>query len=127
MWAIASGGMSNHDVLRVATITGAEAIGFAKELGSLEAGKLADLLVLDRNPLENIRNTTALRYVMKNGELYEAETLDQVWPAQKKLPRQYWWDLEPTPRKGAPARPMTTLTGFGQGVQSGGSAKRFER
>lgn len=105
MWAIATGGLPAHDVLKVATINGAEAIGLGKELGSLEAGKLADLLVLDRNPLENIRNTTAIRYVMKNGELYEAETLDQVWPARKKLPRQYWWDLEPTPRPGAPARP----------------------
>jgi Tol biopolymer transport system component len=110
MWAIATGGMPTHDVLKVATIYGAEAIGFGKELGSLEAGKLADLLVLDRNPLENIRNTTALRYVMKNGELYEAETLDQVWPSQKKLPRQYWWDLEPTPRQGAPVRPTVTPT-----------------
>ena len=105
MWAIASGGMSNHDVLRVATVFGAEAIGFAKELGTLEAGKLADLVVLDRNPLENIRNTTAIRYVMKNGELYEADTLDQIWPVQRKLPRQYWWDLEPAPRRGAPTRP----------------------
>jgi cytosine/adenosine deaminase-related metal-dependent hydrolase len=111
MWAIASGGMSSHDVLRVATIFGAESIGFGKELGSLEAGKLADLLVLDRNPLDNIRHSIALRYVMKNGALYEADTLDQVWPTRKKLPRQYWWDLEPTPRKGAPARPMTSFTG----------------
>jgi hypothetical protein len=105
MWAIASGGMAPHDVLKVATINGAQAIGFEKDLGSLEAGKLADLLVLDRNPLENIRNTTALRYVMKNGELYQADTLDEIWPAQKKLPRQYWWDLEPTVRPDAPVRP----------------------
>jgi hypothetical protein len=42
---------------------------------------------------------------MKNGELYDSDTLDQVWPQQKKLPRQYWWDLEPTLRKTAPTRP----------------------
>lgn len=108
MWAIASGGMTPHEVLKVATINGAEAIGFQKDLGSLEAGKLADLIVLDRNPLENIRNTAAIKYVMKNGELYQADTLDQVWPAQKKLPRQYWWDLEPNIRPGAPARPSLT-------------------
>ena len=46
-----------HDVLRVATIFGAEAIGHEKDLGSLEAGKLADLQVLDKNPLDDIRNT----------------------------------------------------------------------
>jgi Tol biopolymer transport system component len=105
LWAIGSGGMSNHDVLRAGTIFGAEAIGFGKSLGSIEKGKLADLLVLDRNPLENIRNTNSVRYVMKNGELYEAETLDQIWPQQKKLPQQYWWDRDPLPRKDAPPRP----------------------
>lgn len=108
MWAIASGGMPNLEVLKIATINGAEAIGMGKDLGSLEPGKLADLLVLDKNPLDNIRNTTSIKYVMKNGELYEADTLDQVWPQQKKLPRQYWWDLEPTPRKTAPTRPSIT-------------------
>jgi Tol biopolymer transport system component len=113
LWAIQSGGMSNHDALKVGTIVGAEAIGFGKDLGSLEKGKLADLIVLDRNPLDDIRNTNSVRMVMKNGELYDAETLDQVWPQQKKLPRQYWWDLEPPVRKGAPLPPAlkkTTIT-----------------
>ncbi len=111
LWAIASGGMSNQDVLKVGTIFGAEAIGMGKDLGTIEKGKLADLLVLDRNPLENIRNTNSVRFVMKNGELYDAETLDQIWPQQKKLPRQYWWDLEPTLRKTAPSRPSITTNG----------------
>jgi len=108
LWAIASGGMPNHEVLKVGTIYGAQAIGMAKDLGTLQKGKFADLIVLDRNPLENIRNTNSVRYVMKNGELYDAETLDQVWPQPRKLPRQYWWDLEPTMRKTAPARPSIT-------------------
>lgn len=105
LWAIASGGMKPHDVLRVGTIFGAEAIGLAADLGSIEPGKLADLIVLDANPLDDIRRTNTIRYVMKNGELFDGDTLDQVWPEAKKLPRQYWWDLEPAPRTDAPPRP----------------------
>ena len=76
----ASGGLTPHETLQVVTIFSAEAIGLQQDVGSLEAGKLADLLVLDRNPLENIRNTNSIRYVMKNGELYEGDTLNMVWP-----------------------------------------------
>jgi imidazolonepropionase-like amidohydrolase/Tol biopolymer transport system component len=94
-WNLQSGGLSNHDTLKVITIYGAEAIGMQQDLGSLESGKLADLVVLDRNPLENIRNTNSVRYVMKNGELYDADTLNMIWPQQKPLPKQFWWDTEP--------------------------------
>lgn len=68
MWALAKG-MRNHDVLRAATLRGADAIGLGQELGSLAVGKLADLIVLDRDPLVNIRHTNSIRYVMKNGAL----------------------------------------------------------
>jgi hypothetical protein len=90
LWAVQSGGMNNHDALRVATILGAEAIGMGKDLGSLEGGKLADLLVLDANPLENIRNTNTIRYVMKNGRLYDGNTLDEVWPTAKTAADEQW-------------------------------------
>jgi Tol biopolymer transport system component len=95
LWAMAAGGMSNHDVLRVGTIHGANAIGMEQDLGSLEPGKLADLIVLDANPLEDIHNTNTVRFVMKNGRLYEAETLNEVWPRQRTLPRMWWWGTEP--------------------------------
>jgi Tol biopolymer transport system component len=92
MWALASGGMTPREVLRAATQHGAEAIGYEQDLGTLERGKLADLLVLDKDPLEDIRNTKSIRYVMKDGVLYEGDTLDQVWPQRKPLPRLWWWD-----------------------------------
>jgi imidazolonepropionase-like amidohydrolase len=70
--------MPAHEILRTATIVGADAIGLATELGSLEPGKLADLQVLDRNPLENIRNTDSIRFVMLDGRIYQGATLQQI-------------------------------------------------
>ena len=95
LWAMAAGGMKPHDVLRVATSNGAHAIGMEQDLGSIEPGKLADLIVLDSNPLEDIHNTNTVRYVMKNGRLYEGDTLNEVWPRQRTLPRMWWWGTEP--------------------------------
>jgi Tol biopolymer transport system component len=100
LWAMASGGLSNHDALRVATIMGAEGIGLGRDLGSIEPGKLADLVVLDANPLDNIRNTNTVRYVMINGRLYNADTLAETYLRVRPAPRFYWQGQEPNTAAG---------------------------
>jgi imidazolonepropionase-like amidohydrolase/Tol biopolymer transport system component len=102
LWMMASGGMKPHAALKAATIDSADAIGFAKDIGSLEVGKLADLLVLDANPLDDIKNSSKIAEVMKNGRLYDAATLNETYPRQKPLDAQWWWKLEPPtpPAKG---------------------------
>src|SRR5687767_3809501 len=93
-WSMAWDKLKPHDALRIATLGGAEAIGRGKDVGSIETGKLADLVVLDANPLDNIRNTNTIRFVMKNGRLYDGNTLDEVYPRQKKN-TFYWQTGEP--------------------------------
>lgn len=92
-WMFTQGGMSNHDALKVATINGANYIGVGEHLGSLEPGKLADLIVIDGNPLEDIYDTENVVYTMVNGRLYDASTMNEIGNySRERLP--FWWERE---------------------------------
>ena len=95
LWALASGGLTATEALTAATRHGAEIIGVAQDIGTVETGKLADLVVLNSDPMDNIRNTADLALVVKGGEVYEADTLNQIWPEQKPLPPQWWQSQRP--------------------------------
>jgi adenine deaminase len=91
IWMMQQGGMTNHQALQTATINPALSLGLDKYIGSLEVGKLADLIVLDNNPLENIRNTESVRYTMVNGRLYDAETMNEI--GLREMPRlPFFWE-----------------------------------
>ena len=87
LWMFHQGGLSTHDCLRTATINGATALGLDKHVGSLKKGKLADLIVLNSNPLEDIRKSEDIAQVMKNGRLYDGMTLAEVYPRKTKPPK----------------------------------------
>ena len=78
LWMFEQGGMTPLQSLQAATIAGARYLGLDHDIGSLEPGKLADLIVLDANPLENLRNTHAVHYTMVNGRLYDAATMNEI-------------------------------------------------
>jgi len=83
MWMFVMGGMTPMEALRTATINPARNFGFDKDLGSLEPGKLADLVVIDGNPLADIRQSDRISQVMQNGRLYDAMTMNQLAPVAK--------------------------------------------
>lgn len=91
IWMFAQGGMSAHEALRSATLNGARYVGLDQDIGSLKAGKLADLLILDRDPLQDIRNSDSISRVMLNGRLYDAESMNQLYPERKARP-PLWWE-----------------------------------
>ena len=90
LWMLAQGGISNHQALKCSTINGAEYLGMDKDIGSVEEGKLADLIILDANPLEDIRHSDSIRYVMLNGRLYDAATMNEIGNYDKKRTKFYF-------------------------------------
>ena len=84
LWTLQMGGFSNMEALKAGTIEAAKGLGLQNDLGSIEPGKIADLIILNKNPLEDIHNTEEIRYVMKSGILYDGNTLEDVKLDYKK-------------------------------------------
>src|SRR3982750_4939110 len=83
--------MSNPEALRTATINPARAHGLDHDLGTIEVGKLADLVILDKNPLDDIHNTTSVHYTMINGMLLDSD-LNAVAGGTHRT-RPFWFQL----------------------------------
>lgn len=90
MWSFVRGGMSPLEALKAATSTPATALGYSADIGSIEEGKLADLVILDANPLDDIRNTEKISEVMLNGRLYDAQTMNETVTGARKKAKYYW-------------------------------------
>jgi imidazolonepropionase-like amidohydrolase len=90
MWGKVKDGATPWQALRDATLRLAETMGVERDLGSLELGKRADFVVLDRDPLIDVRNTDAIRFVVKGGVVYDAASMGQLWPERKALNTSCW-------------------------------------
>ena len=93
LWSFVRGGMTPVEALRAGTIASAQSLGMAKDIGSLEVGKLADLVVLDADPVADIRNSDKINRVMIGGRMYDPVTMNEVVSGnRKRLP--YWWEAK---------------------------------
>ncbi|MEM9103335.1 MAG: amidohydrolase family protein [Pseudomonadota bacterium] len=90
MWMFEQGGMTPLEVIQASTIDGAKYLGMENHIGSLVPGKLADLVILDHNPLENLRKSDKVHAVMLNGRLYDSETMNEIGPYIQKRAPFYW-------------------------------------
>jgi cytosine/adenosine deaminase-related metal-dependent hydrolase len=90
LWGKVEGGATPWEALRDATLRPAEKLGIERDLGTLEVGKLADFVVLDRDPLANIRDSDKIRWVVKGGVVYDANSMATMWPQRRTLHRFFW-------------------------------------
>jgi imidazolonepropionase-like amidohydrolase len=92
LWMLVQGGMTPLQAIRSATLNGASYLGMDKEIGSLENGKLADLVIMDANPLDDIRNSEKIKYVMVNGRIYDSLSMNEIG-GREKLRGKLWFEM----------------------------------
>ena len=92
LWMLAQGGFTPLEAIRAATLDGARYLGLDGDIGSLEPGKLADFVVLEDNPLENIRDSQNIRYTVLNGRIYDARTMDELGDRPRQ--RKFYWQMD---------------------------------
>ena len=95
MLLFAESGMAPLDILRAATLNGAKTYGLDHQLGSIKAGKLADIIILDKDPTVDIRNANSVRYTMVNGRLYDAHTMNEIGNYDRPR-KEFYWETQPT-------------------------------
>jgi imidazolonepropionase-like amidohydrolase len=91
IWMLNQGGLSPHEALRCATANGATTLGMDRDIGTLEPGKLADVIVVEGNPLQDIRQSEKVTWTMINGRLYDAATMNETGSRERKRTK-YWWE-----------------------------------
>jgi len=91
LWMLVQGGMTPHEALRCGTLNGARSLGMDRDIGTLEPGKLADVIVIDGDPLKDIRQSEKVSWTMVNGRLYDASTLNETGARERKRAK-YWWE-----------------------------------
>ncbi|CAN5442434.1 amidohydrolase family protein [soil metagenome] len=112
IWMMAQGGMTPLQALRTATLNGAKALGMDKDVGSLEVGKLADMVVMNTNPLDNIRNTRDIAYTVANGRIYDSH-MDEV--GRRMRPRAPFWFAESDGEAGPAGVAVASAADHGDG------------
>ncbi|WP_235562797.1 amidohydrolase family protein [Brevundimonas sp. Root1423] len=110
LWSLAQGGMAPIDIIRAGTLNGARSLGLDRDIGSLEPGKLADMVILNANPLDNIRNTTSIAFTVANGRVYDSG-MNEIAPRQR--PRAPFWFADGGSEGWAPGAAETETDGHG--------------
>jgi imidazolonepropionase-like amidohydrolase len=90
IWMMLQGGMSTMEALKTATINPALSLGLDQNIGSIKVGKLADMLVMDKNPLDDIYNTESIKYTIVNGRIYDAESMNETGNYNKPRTKFFW-------------------------------------